>query len=182
MKTDPSEKIVTLIHALKIRAQNGDAEAVEILRAIGWQAAAALQSLAFWSGPDSLAAVRKVSEKSLSWPINYHVMPDARKDFEDPEDVCDQINLGGKTGWKLRPTSKHRQLEPHHPTGWAFYVFSMMQREGLSLTAETALQFIRNHPEIQVAPESIHRRASKPNHSLESAIRDAFESALDSLK
>lgn len=181
MKPDKGEQTIRLIRELEILARDGDEEAVEIIRAIGWHAAAALQSLSFWSGAESLATVRKVSEKKLSWPINYHVMPDARKDFENPEDICDQLNLGGKTGWKLRPTSKHRQLEPHHPTGWAFYVFGMMEREGIILTAEAALQYLREHPEIQVAPEAIHRRASTPNHSLESAIRDAFETALDSL-
>jgi hypothetical protein len=178
--SDPAEKIIALIHALKIRAKAGDVDAVEILRKTGWHAAAALHSLAFWEGEDARATVREVAEKSLSWPINYHAMKDARKEFDDPETQCDQVNLGGKTGWKLGATG--RKLEPDTPTGWAFYVFGRMEKDGIKVSTENAISYIASNPDIQIAPEAIWRRADKKKSSLKSSLRDYFDAALSSLR
>ena len=185
MKTDKSQRIINLIRDLKTRAANGgqDAEeAVEIIRQIGWQAAASLQSLAYFSGEEAQALVQRNAEKNLSWPINFHAMKDARKGFDDPEEMSDHLNLGRATGYKITPKSKHRQLETHSATGWVFFLFGKMQQEGIPLTANDALRYLDKHPEIQVNVDTIHNRAASPNQSRESALREAIDTAIDSLR
>lgn len=196
---DPAEKIIALIHALKIRATTGDVEAVEVLRKTGWHAAAALDSLAFWEGKQAREAVREVAEKSLSWPINYHVMSHARRGEAEiikdtgtvkkkdahsvkgedlPETIAVQINLGGKTGYNLNPLGRPRELEPHHPTGWAFFIFGRMEKIGLDISVDEALKFVNHNSHLPIAPQAIHDRANQAHQSMESALRECFENAL----
>lgn len=177
---DPAEKIIKLIHALKLRAKTGDTAAVEVLRKTGWHAAAALQSLALWEGEDAKSTVREVAEKSLSWPINYHAMPDARKESDNPDKQIEEINLGGKTGFRLGATG--RKLEPDTPTGWAFYVFGRMEKDGIKLSTANAITYLDSHPDIQIAPDAIWRRSEKKKSNLKSALRDYLDAALSSLQ